>query len=85
MKGLHTLLHQQVRWQYSRDEARLFRALHIYDDHELAPIFEQTTGLSVGAFFAGARHRWRSEEAGGHQCASRVFGVQRNICASALM
>ncbi|MCP3724704.1 hypothetical protein M3I53_16485 [Paraburkholderia sp. CNPSo 3272] len=47
LNALHTLGHQQVRWQYSRDEARLFRAYHIYSDHELAPIFRQATGISV--------------------------------------
>jgi hypothetical protein len=51
MRGLHTLVHQQARWQYSRDEARMFRAFHIYNDYELAPIFEQATGLSVSAMF----------------------------------
>lgn len=51
IRALHTLVHQQARWQYSRDEARMFRAFHIYNDHELAPIFEQATGLSVGAMF----------------------------------
>lgn len=51
MRELHTLVHQQARWQYSRDEARMIRAFHIYNDHELAPIFEQATGLSVSAMF----------------------------------
>jgi hypothetical protein len=51
MRGLHTLVHQQARWQYSRDEARMFRAFHIYNDHELAPIFEKATCLSVGEMF----------------------------------
>ena len=51
LRTLHTLVHQQARWQYSRDEARLFRAYHIYNDHELAPIFQQATGLSVRDMF----------------------------------
>jgi len=51
MRETHTLVHQQARWQYSRDEARMFRAFHIYNDHELAPIFEKATGLSVSAMF----------------------------------
>ena len=29
----------------------MFRAFHIYNDHELAPIFEHVTGLSVRAMF----------------------------------
>ncbi|GAB2916207.1 hypothetical protein GCM10027093_63420 [Paraburkholderia jirisanensis] len=49
--ALHTLIHQQARWQYSRDEARLFRAYHIFNDSELAPIFKQATGLSVRDMF----------------------------------
>lgn len=49
MRALHTLVHQQARWQYARDEARMFRAFHIYSDHELAPRLEQATGLSVSA------------------------------------
>jgi hypothetical protein len=51
MRVIHTLIHQQARWQYSRDEARMFRAFKIYNDYELAPIFEQTTGLSVRTMF----------------------------------
>jgi hypothetical protein len=51
LRVLHTLVHQQARWQYSRDEARLFRAYHIYSDHELAPIFKQATDLSVRDMF----------------------------------
>ena len=51
LNALHALAHQQARWQYSRDEARLFRAYHIYSDHELAPIFKMATGLSVRDMF----------------------------------
>jgi len=51
LNALHALAHQQARWQYSRDEARLFRAYHIYSDHELAPIFRQATDLSVRDMF----------------------------------
>jgi hypothetical protein len=51
LNALHALAHQQARWQNSRDEARLFRAYHIYSDHELAPIFKQATGLSVRDVF----------------------------------
>ena len=51
LKALHTLVHQQARWQHSRDEARLIRAYHIYSDHELAPIFKQATDLSVRDMF----------------------------------
>ncbi|WP_198169894.1 hypothetical protein [Burkholderia pseudomallei] len=51
LNALHALIHQQARWQYSRDEARLFRAYHIYNDHELAPIFEQAAGISVRDMF----------------------------------
>jgi hypothetical protein len=49
MRALHPVIHQQARWQYAGDEARVFRAFHIYSDRELAPIFEHATGLSVGA------------------------------------
>lgn len=51
LRALHPLVHQQARWQFSRDEARLFRTYHIYNDEELAPIFKQATGLSVGELF----------------------------------
>ncbi|WP_321916979.1 MULTISPECIES: hypothetical protein [unclassified Paraburkholderia] len=51
LNALHALAHQQARWQYSRDEARLFRAYHIYSDHELAPVFRQATGISVRDMF----------------------------------
>lgn len=53
-RTLLTLVHQQARWQYSRDEARLFRAHHVYSDSELAPLFEQVTGLSVRAMYLHA-------------------------------
>lgn len=51
MRALHTLIHQQARWQYPQDEARMFRAFHIYSDAELAPIFERVTDLSVREMF----------------------------------
>lgn len=51
LNSLHALAHQQARWQYSRDEARLFRAYHIYSDRELAPVFKQATGISVRDMF----------------------------------
>jgi DNA-directed RNA polymerase subunit N (RpoN/RPB10) len=51
MRALHPVIQQQARWQYARDEARVFRAFHIYSDRELAPIFEQTTGLTVGSVY----------------------------------
>lgn len=51
MRALHTLIHQQARWQYPQDEARMFRAFHIYNDPELAPIFERITDLSVREMF----------------------------------
>jgi hypothetical protein len=51
MRALHTLVHQQARWQYPQDEARMFRAFHIYSDPELAPIFERVTDLSVREMF----------------------------------
>ena len=51
MQALHTLIHQQARWQYSRDEARMFRAFHIYNDYQLRPVFEQATGLPVSTMF----------------------------------
>lgn len=54
MKMLHPLMHQQGRWQHSRDEARAFRAFHIFSDPELAPIFEKTTGVTVRAIFTMA-------------------------------
>lgn len=83
MRAMHTLVHQQARWQYSRDEARMFRAFHIYNDHELAPIFEQATGLSVRAmFFAGTGHRWSCDETGRHQRVSRLFSVWRDARCS---
>lgn len=53
-RALLTMAHQQARWQYSRDEARLFRAYHVYSDSELAPLFEQITGLSVRAMYLQA-------------------------------
>lgn len=53
-RTLLTLAHQQARWQYSRDEARLFRAYHLYSDAELAPLFERVTGLSVRAMYLQA-------------------------------
>ena len=49
--ALHTLIHQQVRWQYPQDEARMFRAFYIYSDPELAPIFKRVTDLSVREMF----------------------------------
>lgn len=51
MRCLHALIHQQARWQYARDEARMFRAFHIYNDPKLAPIFKKLTGISVREMF----------------------------------
>lgn len=53
-RALHRLIHQQARWQNSRDEARLFRAYHVYSDPELAPLFERVTGLSVRSMYLQA-------------------------------
>lgn len=53
-RASHRLIHQQARWQNARDEARLFRAYHVYSDPELAPLFEQVTGLSVTSMYLQA-------------------------------
>lgn len=47
LQALFPLVHQQARWQHSLDEARIFRAFHIYSDHNLANIFENVTGISM--------------------------------------
>ncbi|WP_186128544.1 hypothetical protein [Burkholderia gladioli] len=51
MQALHPIIHKQARWQHVRYEAILFRAFHIYDAPELAPIVDQTMGLSVRAMY----------------------------------
>lgn len=51
MIAMHPLVHQQVPWQFTRDEPRMFRAFHVYNHPELAPIFERATGLSVREMF----------------------------------
>jgi hypothetical protein len=48
---LHRTIHQQLRWQHSRDEARLFRAWHVYSDSALSKLLEQSTGISVRAMY----------------------------------
>ena len=47
LKALFPLAHQQVRWQYSLDEARIFRTFYIYNDPGLAEIFKRVTGTSI--------------------------------------
>lgn len=49
--AMHPLVHQQAPWQFIRDEPRMFRAFHVYNHPELAPIFEKATGLSVREMF----------------------------------
>lgn len=51
IQALHALIHQQARWQYSRDEARMFRAFHVFNDTDLSPIFKRATGISVHEMF----------------------------------
>src|ERR1700761_2039100 len=48
---LHRTVHQQLRWQHTRDEARLFRAWHVYSDPTLSKLLEQSTGVSVRAMY----------------------------------
>jgi len=48
---LHRTLHQQLRWQQARDEARLFRAWHVYNDPALSKLLERSTGVSVRAMY----------------------------------
>lgn len=47
LQALFPLAHQQVRWQYSLDEARIFRTFYIYSDPDLATIFKRVTGTSI--------------------------------------
>ncbi|WP_174387987.1 hypothetical protein [Burkholderia metallica] len=51
MQALHPIIQKQARWQYVRYEAIMFRAFHIYNAPELAPIVDQTMGLSVRAMY----------------------------------
>lgn len=48
---LHRTIHQQLRWQHTRDEARLFRAWHVYSDPTLSKLLERSTGVSVRAMY----------------------------------
>ncbi|WP_248884995.1 hypothetical protein [Acidithiobacillus acidisediminis] len=47
MQELFLLAHQQARWQHSLDQARIFRAYHIYSDHDLCNTFYKETGISM--------------------------------------
>ena len=47
MKSLHTLMHQQARWQNPRDWDRLYRAHRVYGSQLVRDMFEAIVGTSL--------------------------------------
>jgi hypothetical protein len=51
MRALHAQVHQQIRWQHTRDEARLFRTFRMFGYPDLERVFVEATGVPVRALF----------------------------------
>lgn len=51
LRSMHQHIHQQIRWQYTRDEARVFRTFRIFGYPDLERVFVETTGVPVRALF----------------------------------
>jgi hypothetical protein len=51
LAALHSHVHQQIRWQFTRDEARLFRTYRIFTHPDLERIFIHATGVPIRALF----------------------------------
>lgn len=51
LRAMHPHVHQQIRWQHTRDEARIFRTFRIFGYPALERVFVDVTGVPVRALF----------------------------------
>lgn len=51
MRALHPLIHQQARWQYTRDWDRFYRIFRIYNRDDLRPLLEQVVGVRLSTIY----------------------------------
>jgi len=49
LKAMHALVHQQARWQHTREWDRMYRAYRIYSHSELQPFLERAIGMRLSS------------------------------------
>lgn len=51
LRAMHQHVHQQIRWQHTRDEARLIRTFKVFGYPDLERVFVEATGVPVRSLF----------------------------------
>lgn len=52
VRAMHPLIHQQTRWQRSRDWDRLHRAFRIYNRDDVRPLLEAIVGMRLSTIYS---------------------------------